>query len=125
MHWRAGLALRLMRRLGAVSAGYLDFRFLGRRVPWAPPERAPAEPILIGAAPARAVTDDQLLLLEHLQSFHCHVVDGVEKLGYLGGVKRTSMWVTLRPSLELKNRPGRPAVFYFDTFFAAAVSAAC
>jgi hypothetical protein len=28
-------------------------------------------------------------------------------------------------SAGLKNRPGRPVAFYFDTFFAASASAAC
>src|SRR5450759_3163422 len=72
MPWNAGLACWLMRRLGAVSVGDLDRRFLGRGA-CRRPERAPADPILIGAASARAVTDDQFLPLENLQSFHCHV----------------------------------------------------
>jgi hypothetical protein len=64
---------------------------------------------------------------EHIAQFSASMqgVDGGEKLGHFGGVKRTSKWVTLWPSLELKNRPGRPAVFYFGTFFAAAASPAC
>jgi len=40
---------------------------------WRRPERSPADPVLIGAPSARAVADDQLLLLKHSQSFHCHV----------------------------------------------------
>src|SRR5450759_4935301 len=73
MPWNAGLACWLMRRLGALSVGELDRVSFGRRASRPPPERAPADPILIGAASARAVTDDQFLLLENLQSFHCHV----------------------------------------------------
>src|SRR5450759_4175541 len=72
MPWNAGLACWLMRRLGALSVGELDRVSFGRCASRRP-ERAPADPILIGAAPARAVTDDQFLLLEHLQSFHGHV----------------------------------------------------
>src|SRR5450759_3447978 len=67
MPWNAGLACWLMRRLGAVSVGELDRRFLGRGA-CRRPERAPADPILIGAASARAVTDDQFLPLENLSN---------------------------------------------------------
>src|SRR5450756_886518 len=50
MHWNAGLACWLMPHLGAVSVGDLDRVSFGRRASRPPPERAPADPILIGAA---------------------------------------------------------------------------
>jgi len=65
---------------------------------------------------AAVVTNTEFLL------WPCSSVDRTEKLGHFGGVERTSAWVTRRPAAGQKNGP---VAFYFDTFFAASVSAAC
>jgi hypothetical protein len=52
-------------------------------------------------------------------------VDGGEKQGHFGGVEIGQGVGYASAFSKPEKRPGRPAAFYFGSFFAASASAAC